>query len=255
MLFVNKKELETKVKEMYRAVAQKPHGDFHFEIGRRLAEKLGYQSKELDQVPPEAVDSFAGVGYHFGLANIRSGESVLDLGSGSGMDTFVAALKVGENGRVTGVDMSDEQLEKAENLCSQSKFNHVSFLKGYIEALPFSDESFDVVISNGAINLSAEKEKVFSEVGRVLRKGGRMAISDIVTENELTEGITRDATLWASCIGGAMQEDKYRSTIENAGMRLVSMQDNPQYRFLSTSAQGASKEFGVKSISLVSIKA
>ena len=251
---VNQEELETKVKKMYSAVAQNPHGDFHFEMGRNLAEKLGYSSEDLDKVPPEAVDSFAGVGYHFGLANIQAGESVLDLGSGSGMDTFVAALKVGENGKVTGVDMTDEQLEKAENLCARLNYNRVSFKKGYIEALPFDDKSFNVVISNGVINLSAEKEKVFKEVGRVLRKGGRIAISDIVTEKELIKNITCNATLWASCIGGAMQENKYRSAIEKAGMCVVSIQVNPQYQFLTKSAQGASKEFGVKSISLLAEK-
>ncbi|HSE84312.1 MAG TPA: methyltransferase domain-containing protein [Thermodesulfobacteriota bacterium] len=251
---VNKEELEAKVKEMYREVAQNPHGDFHFETGWGLAEKLGYPSADLDKIPQEAIDSFAGVGYHLDLANIKKGEKVVDLGSGSGMDTFFAALKAGENGKVVGVDMTDEQMTKAENLRVRFGFDNVSFQKGYIEELPFEDESFDVVISNGVINLSAEKESVFEEVGRVLKRGGRLAISDIISEQELPEGITCDATIWASCIGGAMQIDRCKAAIEASGMRIISIRENLQYQFLSKSAQGASKKYGVKSISLLAEK-
>jgi Methylase involved in ubiquinone/menaquinone biosynthesis len=251
---VNKEELEANVKEMYRAVAQNPHGNFHFEMGRGLAEKLGYPSVDLDKIPQESIDSFAGVGYHFDMANIKQGERVLDLGSGSSMDAFFAALKVGENGKVVGVDMTDEQLKKAEDLRVQFGFDNVSYQKGYIEELLFEDGCFDVVVSNGVINLSAEKERVFEEAGRVLKRGGRLAISDIISEQELPDGITCDAIIWASCIGGAMQVDRYKAAIEAAGMRLVSIRENPQYQFLSKSAQGASKKYGVKSISLLAEK-
>lgn len=252
MASIDKKELETKVKEMYRAVATNPQGEFHFEMGRELAEKLGYFQEDLDKIPSEAIDSFAGVGHHYDMANIKNGESVLDLGSGSGMDSFLAALKVGNKGKVVGIDMTDEQLKKASKL--GVKFQNVSFRHGYIEALPVEDESFDVVISNGVINLSAEKEKVFQEVSRVLKQGGRMAISDIVTEKELPEDVTCDTSLWASCIGGAMQQDNCRAAIEKAGMQINTIRENLPYQFLSDSAQGASKEWGVKSISLVAVK-
>ncbi|HWP92666.1 MAG TPA: methyltransferase domain-containing protein [Thermodesulfobacteriota bacterium] len=251
---VNKEELEVKVKEMYREVAQNPHGNFHFETGRGLAEKLGYPSVDLDKIPEEAIDSFAGVGYHFDIANIKQGERVLDLGSGSSMDVLFAALKAGKNGKVVGIDMTDEQLKKAEDLRDRFGFDNVSYQKGYIEELPFEDESFDVVVSNGVINLSAEKERVFAEASRVLKSGGRLAISDIVSDQELPEGITCDATIWASCIGGAMQIDKYKAAIESPGMRVVFIRENPQYQFLSKSAQGASKKYGVKSISLLAEK-
>jgi len=254
MSAVDKKELETKVKEMYRAVAQNPNGEFHFEMGRKLAEKLGYPTSDLDQLPREAIDSFAGVGYYFDLANIQEGEHVLDLGSGSGMDVFFAALKVGPSGRVVGVDMTDAQLEKAEVLRTQGEFPSVSFRKGYIEALPFQDAQFDVVVSNGVINLSPEKEKVFQELSRVLKPGGRLAVSDVISREELPEGVTCDATLWASCIGGAMQIDRYEAAIEGAGLRLVTVRENPRYQFLSSSAQGASDKYGVKSISLLATK-
>lgn len=255
MATVDKKELETKVKEMYQAVAQNPKGQFHFEMGRKLAEKLGYPTFDLDQLPREAIHSFAGVGYHFDLANIQEGEHVLDLGSGSGMDVFFAALKVGPSGKVVAVDMTDAQLQKAEALRAQAGFQSVSFRKGYIEALPFEDTQFDVVVSNGVINLCPQKEKAFQEASRVLKPDGRLAISDIVSEHELPEGVTCNTTLWASCIGGAMQVDRYKAAIEGAGLRLVSVRENPQYHFLSSSAQGASKKYGVKSISLLATKA
>lgn len=249
---VNQEELRSKVKEMYKKVAEEPHGEFHFEMGRRLAEKLGYSQDDLDQIPSEAIDSFAGVGHYFDLADIKEGERVLDLGSGSGTDAFIAALKAGEKGKVVGIDMTDEQLEKARKL--GEKFQNISFRQGYIEALPVEDESFDVVISNGVINLSAEKEKVFGEISRVLKRGGRMVISDIVTEQKLPEDVTCDASLWASCIGGAMQQDDCRTSIEKAGFQIDTIRENPKYQFLSDSAQGASMEWGVKSVSIVAVK-
>ncbi len=252
---VDRGDLEAKVKDMYRNVATDPHGDFHFELGRPLTERLGYAVEDLDRIPAEAIDSFAGVGYYFHLAELKAGESVLDLGSGSGTDSFVAALKVGPGGRVVGVDMTDEQRAKAERLRDAAGFANVSYLKGYIEELPVDDASFDAVISNGVINLSPDKAKVFREVARVLKPGGRLAISDIVTEVQLSEGIVCDATLWAACIGGAMQQDDYSAAIEAAGLRVVSREDNTQYRFLTDNARGASKKFGVKSISLLAVKA
>ncbi len=251
---VNTAELEKKVKAMYRDVAQNPQGEFHFEMGRALAERLGYTLDDLDRIPAEAIDSFAGVGYYFHLADLKPGDSVLDLGSGSGTDTFVAALKVGDTGSVVGVDMTDEQRIKAERLRDRDGFANVTYVKGYIEDVPYEDASVDAVISNGVINLSADKRKVFQEIVRVLKSGGRLAISDIVTEIQLAEGITCDATLWAACIGGAMQQDDYRAAIEAAGLRVEAVHDNPQYQFISDNAQGATKKYGVKSISLLAVK-
>ncbi len=251
---IDKAELEKKVKDMYREVALNPKGDFHFEMGRVLAERLGYSPEDLDRIPAESIESFAGVGYYFHLANIAQGESVIDFGSGAGMDTFIAALKAGNNGRVVGIDMTDEKREKAKRLRDQSGFSQVSYLEGYLERVPSEDEAFDVVISNGVINLAPDKVKVFKEMARVLKPGGRIALSDIVTEIQLSEGITCNTNLWAACIGGAMQQDKYKSAIEEAGLRVEKMQDNPQYQFISKSAQGASKEYGVKSISLLAVK-
>jgi ubiquinone/menaquinone biosynthesis C-methylase UbiE len=252
---VDRSELEAKVKEMYRQVATAPSGEFHFEMGRGLAERLGYSAADLDRVPPEAVESFAGVGFHMDLADIRAGDELLDLGSGSGMDSFVAALKIRGTGRVTGLDMTDAQLAKAERLRVHANFTRVSFRKGYIEDLPFQSEAFNVVISNGVINLSADKAQVFREVARVLRPDGRLAISDIVTDKPLPEGATCNATLWAACIGGAMQQDAYVAAISAAGLRVRQVRENPRYRFLSQNATNAAHKYGVKSVSLVATKA
>ncbi len=248
---VNVAELDDKVMRMYRDVATNPSGAFHFEMGRGLAERLGYPAKILDQIPPGAVESFAGVGFHFDFADLHSGDQVVDLGSGSGMDAFFAAIKVGGEGRVSGVDMTDEQLAKADRLRDEQRFSTVTFVRGRIEELPFPDSSFDCVVSNGVINLSARKSDVFHEAWRVLRPGGRLAISDIVTERQLSEGIVCNTDLWASCIGGAAQVDDYRSAIEEAGFRVKDVRENSEYHFLSDQAQGASASYGVKSLSLI----
>lgn len=253
-LTVDAAELRERVVEMYRRVAQEPQAEFHFETGRSLAERLGYPPAELDRVPAEAVDSFAGVGYHLDLAAPREGEVVIDLGSGSGMDAFVAALHVGARGRVIGIDMTDAQLEKAEQLRQRDSLAQVEFRHGYIEAAPVPDASADVVISNGVINLAPDKELVFREIARLLRPGGRVALSDIVSETELPASITCNVTLWAACIGGAAPLADYREGVERAGLRLVEVRENPQYQFLSGSAQGASTRYGVRSVSVLAEK-
>jgi arsenite methyltransferase len=251
---VNALELEAKVKDMYRQVAEHPKDEFHFEMGRAMAERLGYPAADLDRIPASAIDSFAGVGYFFRLADLKAGEAVLDLGSGSGMDSFIAALKVGPAGRVVGIDMTDAQLAKAERLRQEAGLAYVTYKKGYIEATPTEASSFDCVISNGVINLAADKCRVFREVARVLRPGGRLAIADIVTETPLPESVVCNATLWAACIGGASQVDAYRAAIEAAGLRVVQVQENPEYRFLSDNAKGAAKKWGVRSVSILARK-
>ncbi len=252
---LNTDELTTRVKEMYREVADHPEREFHFHTGRDLAERLGYPSQDLDAIPAEAIASFAGVGYYFDLAGLAPGDTVVDLGSGSGMDSFVAARKVGSAGRVVGIDMTDAQLHKAQRLAEQAGFVNVEFCDGQIEQLPVRAESADVVISNGVINLSPEKGKVFVEAARVLRAGGRLAIADIVTSIQLPEGVTCNASLWAACIGGAMQRDDYREAIESAGFSIEVVRDNDQYHFVSESAANATKTYGVRSVSILARKA
>jgi SAM-dependent methyltransferase len=246
-------DLETKVKDMYRHVAEQPEGKYHFELGRPLAEHLGYPADVLDRIPDGAIESFAGVGYFFDLADLSEGESVIDLGSGSGMDAFFAAERVGVSGTVIGIDYTVEQLEKAGRLAEDAGFDQVEFREGRIEELPVEDGGFDCVISNGVINLAPEKEPVFAEAARVLKPGGRLAIADIVSEQQMKESIVCDADLWASCIGGAAQQDAYREAIEAAGLRIEEIRDNP-YEFISDRARDASAKYGVKSVSLLARK-
>ena len=243
-------KLEREVKSMYKDVAESADAEFHFETGRDLAERLGYDPEDLDYVPDAAIDSFAGVGYYFGMAGLEPGEDVLDLGSGSGMDAFVAGVHVTETGTVTGIDMTTEQVEKANELAADNGFHNVTFREGYIEDIPFADASFDAVISNGVINLSAEKGAVFEEASRVLKPGGRLALSDIISEQQLPESIKTDADLWAACIGGAEQIDSYTSLIERAGFDVVEVKENTQYDFISDRAANACQKYGVKSISI-----
>lgn len=250
---VNEQDLEQRVKKMYQQVALHPDKTYHFEMGRDLAERLGYPTEMLDQIPKEAIDSFAGVGYYFDLLNLKPGEKVIDLGSGSGMDVFFAAQQVDPTGKVIGIDMTDEQLEKATHLAKRFGMHQTTFQKSYIEEFDIASESVDVVISNGVINLSPDKKKVFQEAARVLKTGGRLALSDIVTKVQLPESISCNATLWAACIGGAMQQDEYRAMIEEAGLKILHVKENP-YEFLSKSAKGATDDYGIKSISLLAVK-
>jgi arsenite methyltransferase len=251
---VDTRELESKVKDMYRDVAREPHGNYHFEVGRALAERLGYPPDVLDRVPNGAVESFAGVGYFFDLADLAEGERVIDLGSGSGMDVFFAAEGVGSTGIVIGVDFTTEQLEKARRIAGESGYTQVALREGRIEQLPVDRETFDCVISNGVINLAPDKRAVFAEVARVLRPGGRLAIADIISEQQMKESIVCDADLWASCIGGAAQRDVYREAIEGAGLGIEEIRENP-YEFISERARNASAKYGVKSVSLLARKA
>lgn len=250
---VDASDLERKVQTMYRAVAENPRGHYHFELGRGLAERLGYSPEILDRIAAEAVESFAGVGFFFDMIVLAAGDHVLDLGSGSGMDAFYASLAMESEGHVVGIDMTPEQLAKARRLASEAALGDVRFVAGRVEDLPFEDDSFDMVMSNGVINLVADKGRVFEEAARVLRPGGRLAIADIVSERRLPPNITTNSDLWASCIGGAAQQDDYQDAVEAAGLRIELMRMN-RYTFLSAQAANASDRFGVKSICLVARK-
>jgi arsenite methyltransferase len=250
---VDAARLEAEVKDMYRRVAREEDAELHFEVGKPLALHLGYPADVLDAVPAEALASFAGVGYHFDLAAIAPGEVVLDLGSGSGTDVFFAALEVGESGRVTGVDFTDEQVAKAVRLRDRDRFSQADFVEARIDGLPFEDGSFDVVISNGVINLSPVKDRVFAEAARVLRPGGRIAISDLVSGRPLKERRRRNVELWAACIAGAIPRRSYVETVEAAGFDVKQVREN-EYRFISGRALDACSTYGVQSVTLVAVK-
>jgi SAM-dependent methyltransferase len=250
---VDGERLEAEVKDMYRHVAREEDADLHFEVGRGLAEHLGYPSDLLDSVPAGALASFAGVGYHLDLAALQPGDDVLDLGSGSGTDVFCAAAVVGESGRVCGVDITPEQIEKASRLRDRDGFSQVEFVEAHMEQLPFEDASFDAVVSNGVINLSLVKGRVFGEAARVLRPGGRLAIADIVSGRALKERTRRNVELWAACVAGAIPRDHYLRAIETEGLRVTEVRQN-DYRFISERALDACSTYEVESISLGAVK-
>src|SRR2546421_4325183 len=249
---LDRAELVRQVKALYRQVAQEPSAAYHFPIGRPFAQRRGSPAALLDRIPAEALASFAGVGYALDLAGLAPGMRVLDLGSGSATDSFVAALLVGSSGRVTGVDMTDEQRVKADRL--RAGAGHIRFVAGRLEDLPFGDASFDVVISNGVVNLCPDKARVFAEAARVLAPGARLALADIVATRMLPDTVTSNADLWSACIGGAAPETDYRAVIEAAGLRIDTVREVPEYQFLTTQAQNASRAYGVRAITLAARK-
>jgi SAM-dependent methyltransferase len=188
--------LRAEVKAKYRAVAVDPHGSYHFDTGRALARRLGYDEAIVTALPDSAVEAFAGVGNPFSLGGLEPGERVIDLGSGGGFDCFVAAGQVGPDGRVVGVDMTEEMLDRSRAAAAAVGLRNVEFRLGVIEDLPFERGSADVVISNGVINLCADKRQVFSEVIRVLRPGGRLQFADIANSKEIPEGALCTIDLW-----------------------------------------------------------
>ncbi len=186
------------VRKKYAQVATTPGQTFHFHTGRPLAEALGYPQEILRGLPEAVVETFAGVGNPFSLGPIAPGEKVVDVGSGSGFDCIVAAHYVQGQGKVIGVDMTPEMLDKAEANCRLVGLDNLELRFGYAEALPVEDAWADVVISNGVINLCPDKGRVFREVFRVLKPGGRLLLADIVTHKEVPESARADIDLWAA---------------------------------------------------------
>jgi arsenite methyltransferase len=195
-VIVDERALRHEVQDKYREVALKPDSTFHFHTGRPLAERLGYDATIVDAVPDRAVESFAGVGDPFSLRTLAAGERVVDVGSGAGFDSFVAAAQVGPTGQVVGVDMTPEMLEKATGTASILGLGHVEFREGLAESLPVPDEWADVVIANGVINLCPDKRVVFEEIHRVLRPGGRLQFADIANGRPVPTEAMRDIDLW-----------------------------------------------------------
>jgi arsenite methyltransferase len=188
--------LRCEIKKTYARVSQEPREDFIFPTGRAWALDLGYPPELMARVPEAAAESFAGVANPFSLGTLEPGEFVLDVGSGAGTDSLVAAQMVAPQGRVTGVDMTPEMLAKARAAAVEMGATNVEFIEGEAERLPFEDESFDVLISNGVIDLAPDKDAVFSEVHRVLRPGGRIHIADVTIQNPVSEEGRRKIDLW-----------------------------------------------------------
>ena len=188
--------LRTQVREKYRDVALDPHGTHHFHTGRPLAARLGYEQATVDALPDQAVESFAGVGNPFSSRRLEPGEHVVDVGSGAGFDSFIAATQIGATGSVVGIDMTSEMLTKSRATAEQLNFGHVEFREGLAEALPVESGWADVVISNGVINLCADKQAVFAEIFRVLRPGGVLQFADIANGQPVPLEAMHDVDLW-----------------------------------------------------------
>ena len=195
-LLVDPETLREQVRDKYREVAADPGGSFHFHTGRALATRLGYDDAVVAALPDRAVESFAGVGNPFALRRLAPGERVVDVGSGAGFDSFLAAAQVGPGGRVVGVDMTAEMLEKSRATAAALGLTQVEFRSGLAEDLPVDDGWADAVISNGVINLCADKRAVLGEIWRVLVPGGWLQFADIANGRPVPEGALRDIDLW-----------------------------------------------------------
>jgi SAM-dependent methyltransferase len=189
-----------------------------------------YESGETSALPAEAVAASLGCGNPTALAELAAGETVLDLGSGGGIDVLLSARRVGPTGRAYGLDMTDEMLALARENQRKAGVDNVEFLKGEIEAIPLPDNSVDVIISNCVINLSADKDRVFAEAFRVLRPGGRFAVSDVVVRGDVPAAIRRSVELWIGCVAGALEEDEYRGKLGMAGFEAVGVEPTRIYR-------------------------
>ena len=215
----DKKEFILKaVEEMYTDVASRPGAVFHFPTGRLACLYVGYPADQLDCLPAEATESFAGVSYPFVADVIREGDAVLDVGSGSGTDTLIAAMLVGPTGIVYGLDMTRAMREKLERNVAAMKIGNIRVVEGNAEQIPLPDASIDVVTSNGVLNLVPDKPAAFGEIARVLKPGGRLQISDIALRVPVSEQSRADPRLWAECVVGAIVEDDYVALLRAAGL-------------------------------------
>ena len=213
--------LRSSIRDEYAAVASDPERGFHFHTGRRLAALLGYPDEWIDPLPPEAVASMAGTGNPFALGRLRPGQRVVDCGSGSGVDSLIAAQLVGPQGRVIGVDMTPEMLDKARRAADAIGLGNLQFREGYLEALPVEDGWADVVISNGVLNLVPDKARALGEMFRVLRPGGRIQLADIVLGREVSASSKQDVSLWTGCIAGGLLAEQLADAVRGAGFAEV----------------------------------
>src|SRR6266481_2514952 len=189
-----------------------------------------YDAAQEDEVPDTAIKASLGCGNPTALAELKPGETVLDLGSGGGIDVLLSAWRVGPAGKVYGLDMTDEMLALAEENKRKSGLTNVEFLKGEIENIPLPDESVDVIISNCVINLSGDKDRVLKEAFRVLKPGGRFAVSDVVVRGEVPAAIRRSVELWIGCVAGALEEQEYRDKLAKAGFEAIDLEPTRIYR-------------------------
>lgn len=240
------------VRRMYTDVATRPEQVFHFPTGRRACEFVGYPAGQLDTLPGSALESFAGVGYPFAAAVLREGDTVLDLGSGSGTDTLIASRLVGRSGRVIGLDMTSAMRQKLRENAALAGAENVEVLSGEAESIPLPDASVDVVTTNGVLNLVPDKTRAIHEIGRVLRAGGRLQLADIVVETLPSEACRSHPELWAECVVGATRVDFYLTAFAEAGLGGLEVLARLDYFAGSSSAETrkVAGSFGAHSIVL-----
>lgn len=210
-------EIARAVRAMYTTVARAPESDFHFPIGRPAAALVGYSDALLNTAPVSALASFAGVGCPFDAKVIRAGDTVLDVGAGSGTDSFIAGAQVGPSGRVIALDLTRAMLERLARTAKDAGSHNVETLLADAEAVPLPDASVDVVTSNGALNLVLDKRRAFAELFRVLRPGGRLQLADVVLGKPVTDSCRADPRLWVECVVGATLEPSLFDLLRTAG--------------------------------------
>lgn len=226
------KTITEAVRERYKAIAEKSGSC----CGPSCCDEsisdmsLGYTAEELASIPPGS-DLSLGCGNPTGLAAIKPGETVIDLGSGAGIDCFLAAAKVGASGHVIGIDMTEAMIQKARENAAKAGHTNVEFRLGQIEDMPVADSTADIVISNCVINLAPDKGRVFAEISRVLKPGGRFVVSDIVARGTIPEADRKDMELWAGCIAGALERDVYLDTVRKAGFVELDIKSEVEYDY------------------------
>jgi SAM-dependent methyltransferase len=242
---MEKKKIKEVVKGRYAQIAKQAQQSSCSSCGcgaspSMQAQAIGYLKEDLEHVPEEAIMGL-GCGNPTAIADLKAGEVVVDLGSGAGVDVFLAANKVGPTGKAIGVDMTEEMVNKAQSIARDHGYHNVEFRLGEIEKLPVEDESVDAIISNCVINLSPDKSKVFREAYRALKPGGRLTVSDIVSEGALPDEIKTDSNAWACCIGGALEHQEYLRKIKKAGFEDVQVLSSKEFYIEGEGSQALTK--------------
>lgn len=214
-------EIKWAVKEKYSRVAKEPCSRFNFPVGERFALKVGYPKEILKRLPPSMYESFTGANNPQPFIELKEGETVLDLGCGAGLDLYFYAKAVGEKGKVYGLDISEDMVNKARENMNAVRIRNVEIVSGHSDKIPFEDNFFDVVASNGIYNLSPDKEKVMREVFRVLKPGGRTVFCEIVLKDKLPEKVKKNINDWFRCIGGALPERDFLILMEKVGFKNI----------------------------------
>jgi SAM-dependent methyltransferase len=247
-------QLRSAIQDEYADVAACPTKGFHFHTGRFLADRLGYPADRVAALPDSVVESFAGVGNPFTWGEPATGNTVLDLGSGAGFDALQAAQMVGTEGHVIGVDMTPAMLDKARRNATLLGLDNVEFREGFLEELPVADESVDVVISNGVLNLCPDKAAVLAEAFRVLRPGGRLQLSDIIVGREVPPDAKADISLWTGCIAGALLGREMDGMLKDAGFTQIAFSAQRYDAFSDAPSESSAAEFDTQGVNVYAVK-